>query len=173
MIGAAAQKRIDGISILETSPRADLVHALRLAIADGSPKVAQAALHEYFGTDVSIGERRPDLRLAALIDSAAFRGVPPALPQAARQIAISPSRFSHLFSTEMGIAYSGFRKWRKLLATLQSVANGTQLTAAAHDGGFADSAHFSRTFKDTFGLTPTEALFRMKFSPPLPAAEPG
>ena len=166
MIGAAAQKRINGISILETSPRPDLVRALRLAIADGSPKVAQAALHEYFGTDVSIGERRPDLRLAALIDSAAFRGVPPALAQSARQIAISPSRFSHLFSAEMGIAYSAFRKWRKLIATLQSVASGAQLTAAAHDGGFADSAHFSRTFKDTFGLTPTEALFHMRFSSP-------
>ena len=173
MIGAAAQNRVDGISILETLPRPDLFRALRLAIVDGTPKAAEALLHDYFGTDVSIGERRPDLRLAALIDSAAFRGVPPALAQAARQIAISPSRFSHLFSAEMGIAYSAFRKWRKLIATLQSVANGTQLTAAAHDGGFADSAHFSRTFKDTFGLTPTEALFRMKFSPPLPAAEPG
>ena len=172
MIGAAAQKRIDGISILETSPRPDLVRALRLAIADGSPKGAEAPLHEYFGTDVAIGERRPDSRLAALIDSAAFRGVPPALPQAASQIAISPSRFSHLFSAEMGIAYSAFRKWRKLIATLQSVAGGAQLTAAAHDGGFADSAHFSRTFKDTFGLTPTEALFHMRFSPPPIAAEP-
>lgn len=172
MIGAAAQKKIDGISILETSPRPDLVRALRLAISDGTPRAAEAALYDYFGIDVSIGERRPDVRLAALIDSAAFRGVPPTLAQAARQIALSPSRFSHLFSTEMGIAYSGFRKWRKLLATMQSVAKGSQLTAAAHDGGFADSAHFSRTFKDTFGLTPTEALFGLQFSPPLFVAEP-
>ncbi len=172
IIGAAAQKRIDGISILETARRVDLVRALRLAIADGSPKVAQAALHDYFGMDDAIGEHQPDLRLAGLIDSAAFGGVPPALAQAARQIALSPSRFSHLFSAEMGIAYSAFRKWRKLIATLQSVASGAQLTAAAHDGGFADSAHFSRTFKDTFGLTPTEALFHMRFSSPPSAGEP-
>lgn len=97
--------------------------------------------------------------------------MPPSLVQAAQQIAVSPSRFSHLFSAEMGIAYRAFRKWRKLLATLESVANGAKLTAAAHDGGFADSAHFSRTFKDTFGLTPTEALFRVKLSPPLPNVE--
>ncbi len=171
MIGAAAQKRIDGISILETAPRPDLVRTLRRAISDGTHQAAEAALHNYFRIDVSNGERMPDLRLAALIDSAAFRGVPPALAHAACLIALSPSRFSHLFSTEMGIAYSAFRKWRKLLATLHSVANGSQLTAAAHDGGFADSAHFSRTFKDTFGLTPTEALVRMKFLPALPAAE--
>lgn len=171
-LGAAAQKRTAGTFILEKSPCPDLVRALRLAIADGMPNAAEALLHGYFGNQDYSDERRPDVRLAALIDSAAFRGVPPTLGQAADQIALSPSRFSHLFSAEMGIAYSAFRKWRKLLVTLESVANGTQLTAAAHDGGFADSAHFSRTFKDTFGLTPTEALFRMKFSLPLSAAEP-
>lgn len=46
MIGAAAQKRIDGISILETALRPDLVRALRVAIAYGSLNVAQAALHD-------------------------------------------------------------------------------------------------------------------------------
>ena len=166
-LGAAAQKKIDGILILETSPCPDFVRALRLAIASGKPEAAEALLHDYFGNDDYSGQRRPKVRLATLIDSAVFRGVPPTLAQAAGQIALSPSRFSHLFSAEMGITYSAFRKWRKLIATLESVANGAQLTAAAHDGGFADSAHFSRTFKDTFGLTPTEALFRVKLSHPL------
>ena len=68
MIGAAAQKKIDGISILETSPRPDLVRALRLAISDGTPKAAEAPLFDYFGIDVSIGDRRPDVRLTALVD---------------------------------------------------------------------------------------------------------
>ena len=55
MIGAAAQKKIDGISILETSPRPDLVRELRLAISDGTRKAAEAPLYDYFGIDVSIG----------------------------------------------------------------------------------------------------------------------
>lgn len=170
-LGAAAQKKIDGISILAASPPPNLFSALQMAIEDGLPQAAEAALHKFFGTGVAVGIRQPDLRLAALINSAAFRGVPPVLEDAAREMSISPSRFSHLFSAEMGIAYSAFRKWRKLIATLQSVAGGAQLTAAAHDGGFADSAHFSRTFKHTFGLTPTEALFHLQFSPPVATAE--
>jgi AraC-like DNA-binding protein len=31
-------------------------------------------------------------------------------------------------------------------------AAGASLTEAAHEAGFADSAHFSRTFRRTFGL---------------------
>ncbi len=163
-IGAAAQKKVDGISIMEISPRPDLVRALRKAIVDGTPKAAETLLQDFFGTDNSTVRHSLDPRLAAFIDSAACQGVPPSLAAAARQIALSPSRFSHLFSTEMGIAYSAFRKWRKLLATLTNVANGAKLTAAAHHGGFADSAHFSRTFKSTFGLTPSAALFHMRLS---------
>ena len=169
-IGLAAQKKLDGISIIELLPQPTRVDALRSAIANGSPKAAEALLHSIFcGGNLAGGHHR-DPRISALIDSAAFQTVPPALVQAARQFALSPSRFSHLFTAEMGIAYSAFRKWRKLLVTLESVAKGTKLTAAAHEGGFADSAHFSRTFKDTFGLTPTEALFGLQVSPPQFAA---
>ena len=32
------------------------------------------------------------------------------------------------------------------------MATGDSLTAAAHDAGFADSAHFSRTFLRMFGI---------------------
>lgn len=170
-LGAAVQTKLDSISIIDSQPQPALVRALRQAIADAAPVAAANLLHPIFCGGKLASEHRLDLRLAVLIDSAAFHAVPPSLVQAAQQIAVSPSRFSHLFSAEMGIAYRAFRKWRKLLATLESVANGAKLTAAAHDGGFADSAHFSRTFKDTFGLTPTEALFRVKLSPPLPNVE--
>lgn len=164
-IGAAAQKQLGGISIIEFDSQPALVHGLRMAIAKGSPRAAEELVHSIFCGSNRASEHCRDPRLAALIASPAFHAVPPALEQAAQQFALSPSRFSHLFSAEMGIAYSAFRKWRKLLATLESVANGTQLTAAAHDGGFADSAHFSRTFKATFGLTPSEALFRVRLEP--------
>ncbi len=168
-IGAAAQKKLNGISIVESRPQPGLVRALRRAIADGTPQAAESLLRALYRADESIGEHRADQRLAKLINSAAFHGVPPSLTQAARQISLSPSRFSHLFSAEMGIAYRGFVKWRKLIATLSSVSGNANLTRAAYDGGFADSAHFTRTFRDTFGLTPSQLLFRIRLSsPPLP-----
>lgn len=168
-IGMAAQNKLGGISIVELSAQPALVSTLRMAIANGTSSMAEALLHSIFCGGNPASEHGRDPRLAALLASRAFHAVPPALKQAAQQFALSPSRFSHLFSAEMGITYSAFRKWRKLLATLESVANGTKLTAAAHDGGFADSAHFSRTFKATFGLSPSEALFRVRLSPLLDA----
>lgn len=164
-IGMAAQKQLGGITIVEAIPQPALVSAFRIAIADGTPNTAEALLRSIFCGSNRASEHGRDPRLAALLASPAFRAVPPALKQAAQQFALSPSRLSHLFSAEMGITYSAFRKWRKLIATLESVASGTKLTAAAHDGGFSDSAHFSRTFKATFGLSPSEALFRVRLSP--------
>jgi AraC family transcriptional regulator len=37
------------------------------------------------------------------------------------------------------------------------------LTTAAHEAGFADSAHLSRTFRDTFGLAPSRIFKRSQF----------
>jgi len=35
---------------------------------------------------------------------------------------------------------------------------GASLTEAAHAAGFFDSAHFSRTFRQTFGFAPSTVL---------------
>ncbi len=163
-IGAAVQNILGSISIVAPLPDDFLVRELRNAIAEGASQKAESLLSQLFGNVTPAGGHTPDPRLAALVRSSAFDGVPPTLAAAAQRIGLSPSRFSHLFSAEMGIAYRAFVKWRKLLATLDSVSRGADLTQAAHAGGFADSAHFSRTFKDIFGLTPSAALIRTQLS---------
>jgi AraC-like DNA-binding protein len=42
-----------------------------------------------------------------------------------------------------------------LVRAIEVYAEGKSLTEAAHQAGFSDSAHFSRTFKRTFGLPAT------------------
>ena len=163
-IGAAAQKMLGSISIVEPQPNDAHVRELRNSIVEGASEKAESLLNRLFSGMKPAVKHAPDQRLAALVRSGAFHGVPPPLAQAAQQIGLSPSRFSHLFSAEMGIAYRAFVKWRKLLATLDAVSRGADLTQAAHEGGFADSAHFSRTFMNTFGVTPSNALFRIQLS---------
>ncbi|TFL16559.1 AraC family transcriptional regulator [Jannaschia formosa] len=80
-----------------------------------------------------------------------------ALAEAARIACLSPSRFSHLFVEQVGLPFRTFLLWRRLMRAVAQVSRGDSLTAAAHQAGFADSAHFSRTFHRMFGL-PAAAL---------------
>ncbi len=77
----------------------------------------------------------------------------------AEQSDLSESRFQHLFKQSMGIPMRRYILWRRIKTTINHITNGLDLTAAAHLGGFADSAHFSRTFRETFGLSPSQ-LFK-------------
>ena len=67
---------------------------------------------------------------------------------------LSPSRFRHLFRSEMGMSVQSYLRWERLLAALRTSAYGASLTAAAHTAGFADSAHLTRVCRATFGLPP-------------------
>jgi AraC-like DNA-binding protein len=79
------------------------------------------------------------------------------LPQAAAAACLSPSRARHLFAAETGLPFKAFVLWRRMERAVALFAAGASLTEAAHEAGFADSAHFSRTFRRHFGL-PAAAL---------------
>jgi len=75
---------------------------------------------------------------------------------------ISPSRFRHLFSEQTGTTYRRYRMWTRLRAAIgRAVCGGINLTDAALDVGFCDSAHFSNNFHDTFGVTPSYVMRRI------------
>lgn len=76
----------------------------------------------------------------------------------AELVHLSPTRFSHWFVEQAGLPLRSYRKWVRLIMALQHVANGANLTQAAHSAGFADAAHFSRTFRCLFGIDPSSAL---------------
>jgi AraC-like DNA-binding protein len=68
---------------------------------------------------------------------------------------LSASRFQHLFTREIGVPFRHFRIWNRLRAALRLHLAGHSLTAAALAAGFADSAHFSRLYRRTWGATPS------------------
>lgn len=76
---------------------------------------------------------------------------------AARSIALSESRFLHLFRDQMGMAWRPYLLWRRLLCAVTAMAEGQAATEAAHLAGFSDSAHLSRTFRRCFGLSIRQA----------------
>ncbi|HEU4655290.1 MAG TPA: AraC family transcriptional regulator [Steroidobacteraceae bacterium] len=76
------------------------------------------------------------------------------LKSLAAAVHLSPDRFRHLFIEETGIGLRPYVLWLRLERSLGEYVGGASLTDAAHAGGFADSAHLSRTFKRMFGISP-------------------
>ncbi|MFQ6330742.1 helix-turn-helix domain-containing protein [Nocardia sp. CWNU-33] len=105
----------------------------------------------------------------ALRVAATTPGGPPSLGALATAVAMSPSRLSHLFAAEVGLPYAAWRRWTRLQLAVNSVRAGGSLTDAAHAAGFTDSAHLTKTCRDLFGITPTEALIASGWRPPPPA----
>jgi AraC family transcriptional regulator len=76
------------------------------------------------------------------------------LADVAAAVHLSPERFRHLFIEQTGIRFRPYVLWLRLGSAIASYAAGASLTEASYAGGFADSAHLSRTFKRMFGVVP-------------------
>lgn len=100
-----------------------------------------------------------DARVTRVLDLIK-REFPSAAPVAAlaQAVGVSPSRLIHLWKDEVGVSLRRYVLWLRLRHVVACVAMGQSLTAAAHEAGFADSAHLSRTFRSMFGL-PLSSLF--------------
>lgn len=73
----------------------------------------------------------------------------------AAQVGLSASRFTHLFTEQVGIPLRRYVLWSRLRIAITLVQGGDDLTGAAHGAGFADSAHLTRTTREMFGLPPS------------------
>ncbi|MEE8059859.1 MAG: helix-turn-helix domain-containing protein [Pseudomonadales bacterium] len=76
----------------------------------------------------------------------------------ARAVGLSPSRLSHLFKDVTDIPIKRYLLWYKLCQTGFKVCAGMSFTTAATEAGFADAAHYSRTFRKMFGMKPSQIL---------------
>lgn len=97
-----------------------------------------------------------DPRVRRIIDFAtANLDRPIGLSSTGHEVHLSKSRLRHLFVEHTGLAFKTYLLWLRLTKALEHYAAGCSLTDAAHQAGFADSAHFSRTFRRTFGVPAT------------------
>lgn len=76
----------------------------------------------------------------------------------AKHISLSASRLSHLFRDEVGIPLKHYLLWQKLHRAGFNIGAGKPMSQAATEAGFADAAHFSRTFRAMFGMPPSNIM---------------
>ena len=82
------------------------------------------------------------------------------MEELAAEVNLSPTRFIHLFKEQAGVPIRRFRQWIRMKSVMTLVAHGQTLTEAAVASGFTDSAHFSRAFRNMFGITPSTIFSR-------------
>ncbi len=75
---------------------------------------------------------------------------------------LSPCRFLHLFRANTSLTYRRAQLWIKVVNALPLLGR-ISMTEIAHQVGFADSAHFSRTFSENFGFSPRELVKNSQF----------
>lgn len=145
---AGAVTQIEVASTPDGARASDVVESMLRAFDDPSP--APAPLSPAIAAVVA--------RLAD--DPAAGTAI-----ELAAQAQLSPGRFSHRFAREVGIPLRSYRRWVRVLLAFEALNAGASLTEAAHRAGFTDSAHLCHTFRDSFGIAPSDLLAGSRFEP--------
>ncbi|MEO0424662.1 MAG: AraC family transcriptional regulator [Pseudomonadota bacterium] len=73
---------------------------------------------------------------------------------------ISASRLLAVFGQQMQMPYRRYRTWHRLLVAQRALHRCDTLTHAALEAGFSDSAHFSHSFRNAYGVTPAKVFRR-------------
>jgi len=71
---------------------------------------------------------------------------------------LSESRFSHLFTAEMGVPFRQYRSWLQARTFVRTLPRHRTLTTHALETGFYDSSHLSNSFQKLIGLSPRVIL---------------
>jgi len=162
------------LGLLYVAPQAPLASALLAAIrpatAAALPARLAAAVHGVgpslwaVALQVAVGAAAPalDARLAAALHDATGHAGPGAIGRAAAAAGLSESRLRALARRQLHAPLSQWLLWHKLERAARAVAAGAGLAAAAAEGGFADQAHFTRTMKRMFGVTPAAAAAALR-----------
>ncbi len=152
---------------ITTDPRLGLGPLCELGTALASDGIDPGDLQ--LAVDLLVGRRAPsslaepgfDPRVDGLARSLlAHPSDSRVLAQEAARFGISTSRLRHLFAQETGVSFRELRRWQRMRVVGRHLAEGADLTQAAHEAGFSDSAQLSRDFRAAFGIPPSRAFAR-------------
>ncbi len=77
------------------------------------------------------------------------------LDEVAAEVHLSAGRFRHLFVSQTGTSLRAWLLWTRMETAVAAAFHGRSWTEAAHEAGFADAAHLTRTCRRMIGLAPT------------------
>ncbi len=109
------------------------------------------------------GDTQPQLLSdERVIKAVAYINAKLSSPLSLRDIAghafLSPPRFRHVFVEQTGSTLRPYVLWRRFLRAWEVIRQGDAISTAAHEAGFADAAHRTRTSRRMFGFAPSALL---------------
>jgi len=105
------------------------------------------------------GQPRPPQKMSAVLaDLAAEPMARMNQDELAKRLGLERTRALRLFKHSTGTTFRQFKRWSGLQHAARLIVAGALVRTAAMDAGFADTAHLTRTFKQCFGLTPSQAI---------------
>lgn len=78
----------------------------------------------------------------------------------AAHVKLSATRLSHLFREQTGMTLTRYRSFTRMRSLAVMMGEGKSMTEAALEAGFTDSSHFSRMFRDMYGIPPSKVFHR-------------
>ncbi|TNE46493.1 MAG: AraC family transcriptional regulator [Deltaproteobacteria bacterium] len=114
----------------------------------------QQALLEWGCDDIALDARV--LRLVRTLAEGEFLNAD--REQLSDELGLSASRLTHLVKDSLGVNLQRVKRAYRFSRAAVALAYGASLTEAAHVAGFADAAHFSRSFRAAYGLPPSHAI---------------
>jgi AraC-like DNA-binding protein len=103
-------------------------------------------------------------RVLTYVRSNIGRSVDLSLPALAMIAGLSPSRFLHVFTQNLGVPPRPYIRWLRLQRAACELIEGGNVSRAAHRAGFSDAAHLNRTFRRMLGMTPSEIASQVRMS---------
>lgn len=131
------------------------------ALAD-APRVSGHALRRATLSAISDRPAVPrtfDPRIARVLErlKSAFPEAPTS-GELAAEVGLSEGRLIHLFGEQLGVPLRRYVLSLRVRYMLFCLAMNQNLTDAAYEAGFADSAHYSRVFREMYGFPPSKVF---------------
>ena len=129
-------------------------------------EAAEAVLLQLMGRHdepVFVEPSHPSVRQAIDLLPSLLSG-PVRLTDVARAVHLSPDRLGRLFARNVGLSFSAYVRWARLMRAMEVARDGGTLTDAAHAAGFSDSSHANRVVHEMFGIAPITALRGVRLS---------
>jgi AraC-like DNA-binding protein len=86
----------------------------------------------------------------------------------AEKVGLSEGRLIHLFKDQVGVPIRRYLLWARLSDALMHLSKGGSFTEAAHQAGFSDSAHLSRTYRNMYGNSLYNLVRKSQFVQAIP-----